>query len=418
MVVDVEIAKGYKQTEVGVIPLDWEVMEIGELISFQGGAQPPRDAFIFMEKEGYVRLLQIRDYKTDKYASYIPIELARRFCNVDDIMIGRYGPPIFQILNGLSGAYNVALIKAIPSTGILKLYAWYVLKQQKLFDFIEKLSQRTSGQTGIDLVELKKYQIPLPTTLTEQTAIATALSDTDALLTSLDKLIQKKRNIKQGAMQMLLTGKKRLPGFEGEWAETELGKVLKGWSSGATPYRGRPEFYKGDIKWITSGELNYNVIYDTIEKISEEAVKATNLKLIPKGTMLIAITGLEAAGTRGSCAIVGADSTTNQSCMALFPSPELSTEFLFHYYVHYGDELAFKYCQGTKQQSYTGKIIKILPIKMPPTLSEQTAIATVLSDMDAELSALEAKRAKLAAVKVGMMGELLTGRVRLVNKNF
>lgn len=160
-----------------------------------------------------------------------------------------------------------------------------------------------------------------------------------------------------------------------EWGVKTFGEVMTGFSSGATPYRGRPEYYKGTIRWITSGELNYNAITDTIEKITENAVRDTNLKIHPKGTFLMAITGLEAEGTRGSCGIVGAEATTNQSCMALFPTKELLTEYLFQYYINYGNSLALEYCQGTKQQSYTAKIVKILPIIVPPTIEEQQAIA-------------------------------------------
>ncbi|NQX01286.1 restriction endonuclease subunit S, partial [bacterium] len=228
------------------------------------------------------------------------------------------------------------------------------------------------------------------------------------------RLIAKKRDLKQAAMQQLLTGQTRLPGFQGEWRTTTLGEVIAHCSSGATPYRGRPEYYSGTVKWISSGELNYNVIHDTIEHISEEAARRTNLKVHPPGTFLMAITGLEAAGTRGSCGIVGSPATTNQSCMAIYPSRELLPAYLFHYYVLRGDELALSYCQGTKQQSYTAKLVRLLPIDLPPTPAEQTAIASVLSGMDAELAGLEQRREKTRALKQGMMQELLTGRTRLV----
>jgi type I restriction enzyme S subunit len=198
-----------------------------------------------------------------------------------------------------------------------------------------------------------------------------------------------------------------------EWEVKTLGDVMTGFSSGATPYRGRPEYYKGNIRWITSGELNYNVITDTIEKITENAVRNTNLKIHPKGTFLMAITGLEAEGTRGSCGIVGAEATSNQSCMALFPTKELLTEYLFHYYVNYGNSLALEYCQGTKQQSYTAKIVKILPIIVPPTIEEQQAIASALSDVDALITALEQLITKKRNIKQGAMQQLLTGKKRL-----
>ena len=197
-----------------------------------------------------------------------------------------------------------------------------------------------------------------------------------------------------------------------DWNSKNLGDVMIHCFSGATPSRRHPEFYKGNIRWITSGELNYNIITDTIEKISKDALVKTNLKLIPKGTFLMAITGLEAEGTRGSCGIVGEESATNQSCMAIFPTSELLTEYLFHYYVYKGKVLALKYCQGTKQQSYTAKIVKLIPVPLPPLL-EQSAIAIALSDVDALIVALDQLINKKRDIKQAVMQELLTGKKRL-----
>lgn len=100
--------------------------------------------------------------------------------------------------------------------------------------------------------------------------------------------------------------------------------------------------------------------------------------------------------------------------MAIYPTSELRTEYLYHYYVYHGNELALKYCQGTKQQSYTAQLVRILPIDLPPTKEEQSAIASVLTDMDTEIAVLGEKLAKARQVKQGMMQELLTGRIRLV----
>jgi type I restriction enzyme S subunit len=117
-----------------------------------------------------------------------------------------------------------------------------------------------------------------------------------------------------------------------DWEVVDFQEVMDGFSSGQTPYRGKPEFYKGTIPWITSGELNYKEITDTKEKITPEGVRDANLKIIPKGTFLFAITGLEAEGTRGSCAITGIEATTNQSCMALYPKKGLlTTLYLYHF---------------------------------------------------------------------------------------
>ena len=153
---------------------------------------------------------------------------------------------------------------------------------------------------------------------------------------------------------------------------------------------------------------------DTLEHISTEAKEKTNLTIHPAGIFLMAITGLEASGTRGSCAILDAPATTNQSCMAIYGTDKMSTEYLFHYYVQHGDELAFQYCQGTKQQSYTAAIVKKLPIYYPEDVAEQNAIASVLTSMDNEVRALKQKLAKYRQVKQGMMQQLLTGKIRLM----
>ncbi len=197
-----------------------------------------------------------------------------------------------------------------------------------------------------------------------------------------------------------------------DWTCDVWGNVFKGFSSGATPYRAIDRYYKGNIKWVSSGELNYNTILETIEHISEEAMQKANLTIHPAGTFLMAITGLEASGTRGSCAILGCDATTNQSCMALYGTDKVNVNYLRHYYVMNGDDLAFKFCQGTKQQSYTAKIVKRLPIAYPP-LPEQEAITKMLSDADTLISSLEKLILKKKAIKQGTMQQLLSGKKRL-----
>ncbi len=198
-----------------------------------------------------------------------------------------------------------------------------------------------------------------------------------------------------------------------DWKFSNWNEVLDGFSSGATPYRAIKSYYIGSVNWITSGELNYNIIYDTLEHISDEARLKTNLKLRPVGTFLMAITGLEAEGTRGSCGIVGNAATTNQSCMAIYGTKNMITDYLFHFYVRYGNELALRYCQGTKQQSYTAKIVKQLPIVYPPNIKEQQAIATALSDIDSLINSLTKLIDKKKNIKQGAMQELLTGKRRL-----
>ena len=137
------------------------VYRMDEVVKFVGGAQPDKKYFEYEPTSDNIRLIQIRDYKTDRYVTYIPRALARRFCTADDIMIGRYGPPIFQILSGIEGAYNVALMKAEPLQGD-KDYIREYLKQDCLLHYLEGLSGRTAGQDGIQMDALKAYPFIMP----------------------------------------------------------------------------------------------------------------------------------------------------------------------------------------------------------------------------------------------------------------
>lgn len=209
----------FKQTEIGEIPQDWELKKVGDLVSFSGGSQPPRDTFAFEPLDGYVRLIQIRDYKSEKYLTYIPKELAKKFCSIDDVMIGRYGPPIFQILRGIEGAYNVALIKATPNKIVTKDYLYFFLKQERLFNVIDKLSQRTSGQTGVDMEALKNYPFPLPP-FDEQNRIVDFLKNVQSKIDNEVAYKERLEQLKKGLMQRLLTGKVRVKVDETEAVTT------------------------------------------------------------------------------------------------------------------------------------------------------------------------------------------------------
>jgi len=152
-------------------PKVWTAMRFDEAIDLVGGSQPPKAVFSDVEQDGYVRLIQIRDYKSDKYKTHIPRELARRFCSSSDVMIGRYGPPIFQILRGLEGAYNVALMKAVPRQDIYSNdYLFYFLQKPDLLRYVEAGSDRTAGQDGVNKDHLIKYPVFAPP-IEEQTEI-------------------------------------------------------------------------------------------------------------------------------------------------------------------------------------------------------------------------------------------------------
>lgn len=150
-------------------------LRVEDICEFIGGSQPAKSEFINEAKEGYVRLIQTRDYKTDAFPTYIPENSTRKFCDIDDVMIGRYGPPIFQICRGLKGAYNVALLKAKPKKDIDREFLYYFLKQDAVFQYVDKLSARTGGQTGVDLVSLNKYPVRVPSDIVDQKKLVASL---------------------------------------------------------------------------------------------------------------------------------------------------------------------------------------------------------------------------------------------------
>jgi type I restriction enzyme S subunit len=152
-------------------------IRLGDFCTFSGGSQPAKFQFAYEPRYDYVRLIQIRDYKSDDHLTYVPRDSVRKFCSNDDVMIGRYGPPIFQILRGLEGAYNVALIKASPNTQRLsKEFLFYLLKEPRLFQKVDEDSQRTSGQTGVRKELLEEHVAFVPS-LDEQRAIVKTLDN-------------------------------------------------------------------------------------------------------------------------------------------------------------------------------------------------------------------------------------------------
>jgi type I restriction enzyme S subunit len=175
-----------------------ENLTVGDVCDFIGGSQPPKSTFIYERKEGYIRLVQTRDFKTDNFITFIPNNSSSKFFEKKDIMIGRYGPPIFQIFRGMEGAYNVALLKAKPKKNIINDYLYYFLLQKEIFEYVDKLSARTGGQTGVDLTALNKYPINLPH-LDAQQKIASVLCSLD------DKIeLNNKINIELEAMAKAL----------------------------------------------------------------------------------------------------------------------------------------------------------------------------------------------------------------------
>lgn len=279
-------------------------------------------------------------------------------------------------------------------------------------EIIEKqiLSENNgSSQPNLSAESVKRFLIPLPGII-EQIAISGTLSDVDSLISSLQKLIEKKKAIKQGSMQELLTGKKRLPGFYGEWSKQQLGDICN-IINGGTPSTSIPEFWNGRILWCTPTDITScttKYIYNTESKITENGLKASSATLLPKGALLLC-----SRATIGEVRIAGNEICTNQGFKSLVVMQNISNEWLY-YMVHILKSKMLEKAIGSTFLEISKKDLSELDIIVPDFL-EQKAIAQVLSDMDSEIEQLEKKLAKYQQIKQGMMQELLTGRIRLAD---
>ena len=258
---------------------------------------------------------------------------------------------------------------------------------------------------------LKMINIKYPA-INEQEKISILLSKLNTSITLHQRKLENLKLAKKALLQKLFpkNGSQfpeiRFKGFTDAWEQRKLGDVIASLYNGQTPSRFDKANWEGDIPWLTSGELNRGVVNHSIEKITQQGRDDANLKIVPKGTVVIAITGLEAAGTRGNCAKLGFDTTLNQSCMAIHPKSEfLDPDFLFQWYIAVGEEYGIKYTQGTKQQSYNAELIKILPISVP-RVTEQRKITRILDSFDDIITLHQCKLDKLQDVKKGLLQKM------------
>ena len=176
----------------------------------------------------------------------------------------------------------------------------------------------------------------------------------------------------------------RFPEFKEAWKDSNIGKCFDLYS-GNTPSRMEKEHFIGDVNWITSGELKEHYIGDTKERISEKAAADNNLRILPVGTFVMAIYGLEAEGVRGTCSITVKTSTISQACMAFTPKSNVSNEFLYSWYKKHGNKIGIRYAQGTKQQNLSYDIIEKFPIRYP-SIEEQEKLNTFISLLDSRIA--------------------------------
>lgn len=415
-----ELKKGYKKAEAGIIPLDWDVKSLGEIASVSSGGTPDRQNPSYWDGNiPWITTTQIDFNSIDTANEFITRKglenSAAQIYDSGTLLMAMYGQGKTRgkiAILGINATTNQACAAIKLGSDVYSQYIFFNLSAR--YNEIRSLSN-IGNQENLNARIIKSILIPLPP-LPEQRAIAAALSDVDALLTALDSLIAKKRLVKQGAMQELLTppsatgqaGKRRLSGFSGEWETRKLGEITE-IVSGGTPSTRIDEYWNGNINWCTPTDITRTsdkYLDSTEKRITELGLKNSSATLLPKGTLLLC-----SRATIGEIKIATDLICTNQGFKSLVCSNQVHNEFLYYVLLTMKPKLIEK-AIGSTFLEITKKETALIEIRLP-SISEQQAIAEILSDMDAEISALETRREKTRLLKEGMMQELLTGRIRL-----
>jgi len=397
------VRKGYKQTEVGVIPEDWELKTIGDIGSVSSGGTPSRTNPLYWDGSiAWITTTQIDFNIIDEAEQFITQNglnnSAAKLFPPGTLLMAMYGQGKTRgkvAILDIEASTNQACAAISLNNNIEHNYIFHFLVNQ--YDCIRNLSN-TGNQENLNGLIIKSIKIPLPPKK-EQHAIAKILSDVDALIAALDKLIAKKRNIKTATMQQLLTGKKRLPGFgEGKgYKKTEVGVIPEDWE--VLPLGELTSFVGSGKSIVKRGSGNYPLYGST-------GVIGYSQKFEYEGdSILVARVGANAGKLNFVSGLYGVSDNT---IMIKLKNDSDLHFFLYQLWNKDLNSLVF----GSGQPLITGTQIKNLSVVCPRT-TEQQAIAQVLFDIDTEITALEKRRAKTLAIKQGMMQELLTGRVRL-----
>jgi len=407
----------YRQTDVGLIPGDWDVVSaIDACVKIQDGTH-------FSPKIGgaaylYVTSKNIRfgylDLSNADSIDAIQHDAIYRRCDVKhgDLLLTKDGANTGNAaINTVREEFSLLSSVAFLRFDLQRYSAGYFL-QQVLSQFGQRrIQDAMSGNaiTRLTLEKIRKLRFPVPPNLAEQQAIAEALSDADALIEALEQLLAKKRQIKQGAMQELLTGQKRLPGFAGEWEVKRLGELAI-IQRGASPRPiDSPVWFDENsaVGWVRISDVTQAGMYltETTQRLSAQGIH--NSRPVANGSLIMSI-----CATVGKPVITKIDTCIHDGFVVF---DRLNADQMFLYYTLSCIEGDWsRHGQTGSQMNLNTALINSTEVPVPPTVEEQTAIATLLSDMDAELATLEDKLAKARDLKQGMMQELLTGRIRLV----
>lgn len=407
---------GFKMTEIGLLPEEWEVVNLGRVTNLIMGQSPPGNTYN-SSGEG-MPFLQGKAEFTDLFPRHIkyttkPLKIAP----MNSILMSVRAPV---------GDVNIADIDYCIGRGLASIsfrdgsneFLFYLLKFYK-----KSLENEGYGSTfkAINRTKIEDFKIPLPP-LPEQKKIAAVLSAVQEAREKTEAVIAAAKELKKSLMKYLFTYGP-VPVAEADQVrlkETEIGVMPEEWeksivedvaeiTSGGTPNRNIKEFWGGTIPWVKTGEIKYNEIIDTEEKITIEGMENSSAKIIPKGTLLMAMYGQGV--TRGKVAILGIDAAINQACAAIITNDKINTKFLYHYFEFKYEDIR-KLGHGANQRNLNANMIKKINVILPDLIT-QHRINEFLSILDQKISSEQSKKQALDQLFKSLLNNLMTGKIRV-----
>jgi len=409
----------FKQTEVGLIPIDWEVSTIEDVAKVVGGGTPSTTISDYWK--GNIEWFTPTEISHVKYSSSSIRKISIEGFNNSSAQILPIGT-ILMTTRASIGDMSILLNEATTNQGFQSLIAKERIYNEFLYYLMltkkGELLKNASGSTFLEISpkKVKAIYIPIPPNIHEQKAIATALSDVDDLIANLDKLITKKKAIKQGAMQQLLKGKIRLKGFESNsgYKQSELGLIPSDWDVKSLPEVFDYIHGKAHEQFIDKSG-NYKVVNSKYVSSEGKVVKYSKQNFCParQGDILTVLSDLPNGKALAKTFYVEKDNfhAVNQR-VCIWRSKK--DDSLFLNYVMNRHKYFLKFDDGVTQTHILNHHIEKCPVLVPRNINEQKAIGQCLREMQLELESLETKKAKYHNFKQGMMQELLTGKTRLI----
>ncbi|WP_454190314.1 restriction endonuclease subunit S [Paenibacillus sp. Marseille-Q7038] len=422
-----QVRDGYKMTELGEIPVEWEVVDffhyIDSILDFRG--RTPKKLGMDWGN-GNIRALSANnvkmgfiDFSAECYLA--SNELYERWMTKgdlekDDVLFTMEAPlgNVAQVPDNNRYILSQRVVAFKAKENLNKTYLKYFLMSDLFKECLDKKATGTTAK-GISQKNLAQLSLIIPNMM-EQQKISEILSTVDEQIHNTEQLIEKTKELKKGLMQQLLTKgightefkKSELGKIPVEWEVKQVGDIAK-IKTGGTPSKSNKEYWEnGSVRWMSSGEVNLRRIYEVEGRITNLGLNNSNTTILPTKTIMMAMNGQ--GKTRGTVAILEIETTCNQSLAGILPSEKYYSEFLFYYL-----ESQYERIRNINGEGRAGLNLRLINefLIVLPSIEEQQKIASIFSAVDEQIENYEQEKQEYLELKKGLMQQLLTGQIRV-----